>query len=164
MDKQSLVAQIESKIRGTAQVAERAAAAAAEVAREGATPHEATEDGRVAIEFGSLARGQGKRYERARAELQALQTFKPAPFAAGGRVAVGALVEIEDEDNGEGRTFFLAPVGAGLELTMPGGDGFVSVVTPTSPVGRMVVGRRVGDIVEVTVEGQTRYWKIAYVG
>jgi transcription elongation GreA/GreB family factor len=163
MDKQTLVAQLESKIRGTAQVAERASAAAAEVAREGATPHEQREDARVAIEFGSLARGQGHRLERARAELAALQTFRPPTIARGGRVQVGAVVEIEDEDNGEGRTFFLAPVGAGVELTAPGGDGFLTVVTPASPVGRRVVGRRVGDVVEVTVEGETRCWKIVCV-
>jgi transcription elongation GreA/GreB family factor len=163
MDKRTLVAQLESKIRDTAQVAERASAAAAEVAREGATPHEQREDARVAIEFGSLARGQGHRLERARADLDALRTFRPPTIASGGRVAVGAVVEIEDEDNREGRTFFLAPVGAGVELTVPGGDGFLTVVTPASPVGRRVVGRRVGDVVEVTVEGETRYWKIVFV-
>jgi transcription elongation GreA/GreB family factor len=163
MDKRSLLDQLAATIRGTAQVAERASAAAAEVAREGATPHEQREDARVAIEFGALARGQGHRLERARAELEALEKFRPAPIARGGRVAVGAVVEIEDEDDGEGRTFFLAPVGAGVELTAPGGDGFLTVVTPASPVGRRVVGRRVGDVIEVTVEEQTRYWKIVWV-
>jgi len=54
-------------------------------------------------------------------------------------------------------------VGAGQELTVPGGDGFLSVVTPASPIGRAVSGRRRGDSVEVTVEGATRYWKIVWV-
>ena len=107
--------------------------------------------------------GQGRRLEKARAELALLETFRPAPLPQGGRIAVGAVVEIEDEDSGEGRTFFLAPVGAGLELTMPEGDGFLSVVTPNSPIGRAVLNRRRGDSVEVSVEGETRYWKIAWV-
>jgi transcription elongation GreA/GreB family factor len=163
MDKRLLLAQLESKIRDTAQIAERASAAAAEVAREGATPHEQTEDARVAIEFGALARGQGHRLERARAELDALKKFRAPAIPRGGRVEVGAVVEIEDEDNGEGRTFFLAPVGAGVELTAPGGDGFLTVVTPASPIGRRVLGRRVDDVIEVAVEGEPRYWKVVWV-
>ena len=163
MDKRLLLSQLEAKIQGTAQIAERASAAAAEVAREGATPHEQREDARVAIEFGALARGQGHRLERARAELDALKKFRPPAIPRGGRVELGAVVEIEDEDNGEGRTFFLAPVGAGVELTPPGGDGFLTVVTPASPIGRRVLGRRVDDVVEVTVEGEPRYWKVVWV-
>jgi transcription elongation GreA/GreB family factor len=163
MDKQDLLTQLQAKLQGTAQGAARASAAAAEVAREGATPHEQTEDARVAIEFGALARGQGHRLERTRAELDELRKFRPRAIPRGGRVEVGAVVEIEDEDDGEGRTFFLAPVGAGVELTAPGGDGFLTVVTPASPIGRRVVGRRVGDVVEVTVEAEPRYWKVVWV-
>jgi transcription elongation GreA/GreB family factor len=51
------------------------------------------------------------------------------------------------EDGDEGRTIFLAPAGAGIELTMPDGDGFVTVVTPASPLGKAVLGRRVGETV-----------------
>ncbi|HEY3359419.1 MAG TPA: GreA/GreB family elongation factor [Polyangia bacterium] len=163
MQKQNLVDQLVSKLRSSACIAAQASAAAAEIAREGATPQEKREDARVALEFGSLARGQGHRLEKARAELAVLETFRPAPLPAGGRIAIGAVVEIEDEDSGEGRTFFLAPVGAGVELTMPEGDGFLSVVTPGSPIGRAVLGRRRGDSVEVSVEGETRYWKVAWV-
>jgi transcription elongation GreA/GreB family factor len=78
-------------------------------------------------------------------------------------IAVGAIVEIEDEESGEGRTFFLAPVGAGMTLTGPGGDGLLSVVTPASPIGRAVIGRKVGDVIDVTVDGETREWQISYV-
>jgi transcription elongation GreA/GreB family factor len=37
------------------------------------------------------------------------------------------------------------------------------VVTPQSPVGRAVLGRRVGDTVEVTVQGEPREWTITFV-
>ncbi len=163
MDKQALVDQLAARLRQSACVAEQASIAAAEVAREGATPHEKTDDARVALEYGGLARGQGRRYERAKADLAALERFRPQPVASGGRIAVGAIVEIEDAEGQEGRCFFLAPVGAGTELTVPGGDGFLSVVTPASPIGRAVVGRRRGDEVEVTVDGESRYWKVTWV-
>jgi transcription elongation GreA/GreB family factor len=75
---------------------------------------------------------------------------------------LGAVVEVEDE--AQGRTLFLAPVGAGIELTGPGGDGFLSVVTPVSPIGKAVIGKRVGDTVEVMVQDEAREWTITYVG
>ena len=56
----------------------------------------------------------------------------------------------------------LAPVGAGVELVTPDGDGFLSVVTPSSPLGRAVLGRRVGDTVEVVIEREAREWTIVY--
>jgi transcription elongation GreA/GreB family factor len=62
-----------------------------------------------------------------------------------------------------GRTFFLAPAGAGIELTVPGGDGYLSVITPQSPFGRAVIGGVVGDVVEVKVGGELREWTISFI-
>ena len=90
--------------------------------------------------------------------------FRPTALAGTAAIGVGAIVEVEDADSGEGRTFFLAPVGAGITLTGPGGDGHLSVVTPASPIGRAVLGRRNGDVVDITVDGDLREWAITYVG
>ena len=162
MDKQFLVDQLTEQLRESAAVARRAGQAAADEARDGASPAEKREDARVHQENSTLARAQAERAQRAAAELSVLETFHPPNFAANGAVALGAIVEVEDGD--QGRTFFLAPVGAGVELTGPGGDGFLSVVTPKSPVGQAVLGKRVGDTVEVTVKGEPREWTITYVG
>jgi transcription elongation GreA/GreB family factor len=113
------------------------------------------------MEFAGLARGQKERAGRAAAELSTLETFRPASLPARGPISVGAIVEVED--GSQGRTFFLAPVGAGVELSVPDGDGFLSVVTPVSPIGKAVIGRRVGDTVEVMVQGEPREWTITYV-
>jgi transcription elongation GreA/GreB family factor len=161
MDKRYLVNQLSEKLRASAQVARKAGEAAAAEAREGATPAEKREDARVALEQGSLARGQAERAKKVAAELSTLDVFRPAPLPANGPVALGAVVEVEDDS--QGRTFFLAPVGAGVELVGPGGDGYLSVVTPQSPVGRAVLGRRVGDTIEVTVQGEPREWTITFV-
>jgi transcription elongation GreA/GreB family factor len=160
MDKKFLVEQLTEKLRESAQVARKAGQAAADEARDGATSSEKRENARVSQEYTSLARGQSARAERVRAEISTLETFRPGPLPKGARIAVGAIVEVEDE--GLGRTFFLAPVGAGVELTGPGGDGFLSVVTPVSPVGKAVLGRKVGDTIEVTVQGEPRDWTITY--
>jgi transcription elongation GreA/GreB family factor len=161
MDKRALVEQLATRLRETALSAQREGAACAIEAREGASPDEKRVDARVALEYSNLARAQSRRAERARDDLAALEGFRPPPLGRGAPVAVGAVVEVEDGD--EGRTLFVAPVGAGEELTMPGGDGFLTVVTPASPLGRAMLGRKVGDSVEITVQGEAREWTVTYV-
>ena len=157
----NLLAQLVARLRETAYTARIAMDAAALEARDGATAAEKREDARVSQENSNLARGHMARLDRATDDLAALEKFRVPQRAPKAGVALGAVVEVED--GGEGRTFFLAPVGAGIELTGPGGDGILSVVTPASPVGRAVIGKNVGDTVEVAVKGETREWTITYV-
>ncbi|MFO0749756.1 MAG: GreA/GreB family elongation factor [Myxococcota bacterium] len=164
MDKAFLVEQLTTKIRESLGVAEREMTVAADAARDGEDAKERREDTRMAIEYSALAKGQERRAQAAHMALSQLETFRPGPIAKGGKVEMGALIEIEEEESGEGRTLFLAPVGAGIELTGPDGDGFLSVVTPSSPIGRAAWGRKLGDSIDVTVEGNTRTWEITWVG
>jgi transcription elongation GreA/GreB family factor len=156
MDKKALVDQLVKQLESSARAALASRDAAATEAREGATPDEKREDARAAHQL------QG-RAQQALADVDKLSTFRPAALGKAARISVGAIVEIEDADSGEGRTFFLAPVGAGMTLTGPGGDGLLSVVTPASPIGRAVLGRTTGEIVDVTVDGDVREWQITYV-
>jgi transcription elongation GreA/GreB family factor len=159
MDKRFMVEQLAQRIRDSARVAMREHDAAASEARDGATPDEKRSDARVALEFSNLARAQGRRATAALDDLAVIEAFRPC--SAGPKVALGDILEIEDGD--EGRTLFLAPVGAGIELTMPDGDGFVTVVTPASPLGKAVLGRKVGDTVEVVVKGEAREWTVTFM-
>lgn len=161
MNKQELIAQLVTQLEASARAALDARAAAAMEAKEGATPDEKREDARAAHQLQTLGGAQQRRAQKALAEVDALQTFRPPAQMA--TINVGAIVEIEDEESGEGRTFFLAPVGAGMTLTGPGGDGVLSVVTPVSPIGKAVIGRRAGDVIDVTVDGEVREWQISYV-
>jgi len=163
MDKQMLVDQLRTQLSTAARAALASRDAAALEAREGATPDEKREDARAAHQLGTLGKAQQKRAQEALAAADALVSFKPGALAGTARIAVGAIVEIEDEERGEGRTFFLAPVGAGITLTGPGGDGHLSVVTPVSPIGKAVLGKKSGDVVDVTVEGDVREWQITFV-
>ena len=164
MDKQDLVAQLSRQLESSARAALVARDAAVTEARDGATPDEKREDARAAHQVGTMGKLQQKRAQQEMAEVDALATFRPRPLPATAAIGIGAIVEIEDEESGEGRTFFLAPVGAGVTLTGPGGDGVLSVVTPASPVGRAVLGKKAGDVVDVTVDGDLREWQISFVG
>lgn len=162
MDKSWLCEQLRSQLGTSVHVAAKAARDAAHEAKHGASASEKRANARVNQEYSNLARAQKSRAERAKHELDALEAFHAPPFGPGQPIALGALVEIEDE-RGEGRTLFLAPTGAGVTLTGPGGDGFFSVITPASPIGRALMGRRLGDEVEVMVRREVREWTITYV-
>ena len=69
-------------------------------------------------------------------------------------------MSVEAGEAEEERSLFLLPVGAGEELEGPGGDGFVAVATPSSPIGRALLGARVGDSVEVVVAGRDSEWTV----
>ena len=163
MQKSPLVQQLSDQLRQSARVASTAGRNAAREAESGATAAERRENALASREYANLAKGQTQRAALVRHELDQLERFRPAPLGASARVELGAVVEIEDEETGEGRTFFLAPVGAGRVLTGPGGDGVISVVTPASPVGAAVLGRRRGDVIDVSVRGEVHEWTITYV-
>jgi transcription elongation GreA/GreB family factor len=168
LDKKQLVEQLATRLRESDEVARRAGAEAREAARSLQTESEKKEDGRAAIEYGSLATGQTARSRKVQEELQQLAAFfnRGIPtFARTSPVGLGAIVDVsvEGEHGEQERTFIVLPVGAGTELTGPGGDGFLSVITPASPVGRALIGKRAGDYVEVTINRETREWKLVEV-
>ncbi len=148
MDKTFLVEQLGEKLRAAVQRTHRSVTEAREDARSGAAR---------AV---NIARAHGERSAQAREALDALDSFRARPLQRGERIGLGAVVEIEDGE--AGRTLFLAPVGAGEELTGPDGDGLFQVVTPVSPFGRAVMGKRVGDVVEVTLQGELTEWTITF--
>lgn len=146
-------------------IAQRAGRDAQDAAAHMATESEKREDARVAIEFGSLAAAQGDRWRQSREALEQLDLFvkRPVPdYSRGVAIGLGAMVDISSEE-GE-RTFILLPVGAGTELAGPGGDGFVSVITPASPVGKALVGKRAGETFDVQIKSEWHEWTIVDVG
>ena len=127
------------------------------------------EDAKSAAVEGRLATGHRRRRKQAVAEMEALLAFSESGvrrFRPTDRVDLGALVDvrIEDEAGEEERTLFFLPVGAGVELSGPGGDGFVVVVTPRSPVGKALTGAREGDSFEIAIDGRDREWTVVDVG
>ena len=149
MDKTFLVRQLGEKLRAAVQSAHAASEEARADARSGAAR---------AV---NLAKGQGLRSVAAREALDALDGFHARPLSRGEPIGLGAVVEVEGELGG--KTLFVAPVCGGEELTGPDGDGIFQVVTPVSPLGRALMGKRTGAQVEVTVGGEPVEWTVTYV-
>jgi transcription elongation GreA/GreB family factor len=145
MDKAALVAQLAARLKDIFDQAARSAEDARLDAKSGASR---------AV---NLAKGTRQRLEAAEAAWAAVAEFQPKPLERG-RIGLGAIVDVQDEESG--KTLFLAPAGAGEELTGPGGDGFLQVVTPGSPLGKALLGKKAGDVVEVTVKGELAEWDI----
>lgn len=144
--KQALLEALEATLR----VLEQAYADA----REGATHDEAKPENDKdtrALEASYLARGQALRIEELRgaiAEVRAMPLWAPQ-----GGAALGTLI-CAKEGGGEAR-FFLAPHGGGTKL--PGG---AQVVTPRSPLGLALLGKRSGDECELSLGGRRRELEI----
>lgn len=102
-----------------------------------------------ALEQSYLARGQALRVEAMRVAVAETRAMPLRDFTARDPVALGARVSLDDE--GTSRTVFLAPHGGGTSL-----EGGVQTVTPASPLGRALLGRRVGDVIETVTAGRTR--------
>lgn len=123
------------------------------VVLEGATHEEAKPENDKdtrALEQSYLARGQAMRIEELRAGLGAVQTMALRAFGEGVPAALGALVSVDE--NGQERRFFLAPHGGGAALA----GASVQVLTPESPLGRALLGKRAGDECEVNAGGRAR--------
>jgi hypothetical protein len=170
LDKRELLQQLRRHYRERLGMARRAAADAHDAARTVATESEKKEDARAALEFGSIASGQAQRSQGTVEELEQIDRLlrRELPrFAANSPVGLFAVVDVlmtSESGAEEGRTFFVLPLGAGTELVGPGGDGFLSVITPASPVGKALMGKRAGDGTDVQLKDGLREVEILEVG
>lgn len=126
------------------------------------------DDVKSAIDSGRMAVAHGERRERAKQDIDRLIAFaarelKALPPTA--KIGLGAMVDvrIESDEGSEERTLFVLPVGAGSELEGPGGDGFLSVITPASPVGQALQGAVAGDCFDLRIAGVEREWTVVDV-
>ena len=103
------------------------------------------------LELSYLAAGQAVRVRDLEQACRALAVCPVEPRADDEPIRVGALVTISSE--GVTQQLFLLPAGGGITVGSPEP---VSVTTPASPLGRALLGQRVGSSVDVVVAGKTR--------
>lgn len=113
----------------------------------------------LGLEAAYLAQGQARRLAECEADLIAFQNLTPRTFTQDDAVAVGALIQLEDED-GETQFLLLGPAAGGLKITWNGLD--IVVITPHAPLGKALLRAAVGDEIAVTPGAkQKRYEVIA---
>ncbi|HWU85717.1 MAG TPA: GreA/GreB family elongation factor [Kofleriaceae bacterium] len=152
IDKAALRAELLQTLAGALETARAAHAAAVAGAIDDEARPENDKDTR-GLEQSYLARGQAQRVAELEAASTEVGTLALRAFGAADRIAMGALVLVEED--GREHRFFVAPHGGGTVLA-----GGAQVVTPGSPLGRALLGRRVDDEVEVRLPGKLRSFVI----
>lgn len=131
---------------------------AAKAAHAAATHEECVPDNKydtTALEASYIAQGQANRAQDIRLSLEVYRSLTLLEFDDESPVRLTALVTLEDEA-GNQRRLFLGPKAGGMKI--PDGDGEIVVITPASPLGRSLMGKRSGDEIEAgDAAGKTTY-------
>jgi transcription elongation GreA/GreB family factor len=147
--KQELVGALVTKLQGELETMRRAARDAREAATHEEAKPENDKDTR-ALEASYLAGGQAARVRDLEAAIKVVAGMKLLELDPGKSIVLSAVVTLEDE-NKVRATFFVAPFGGGtmLKAALGASSTSVQVVTPPSPLGRALLGRTEGEVIEV---------------
>ena len=97
------------------------------------------------LETAYLASSQARQATATEEALAAYQTLKLAKFTAKSPIGLTALIELES--HGERMWYFLGPKGGGIEIKD------VLVITPESPIGHELMGRKTGEQFKFHAQG-----------
>jgi transcription elongation GreA/GreB family factor len=100
------------------------------------------------LESSFLARGQAKRVEELTVALDSLQMLPLKRLRGRSPVQLGALVGLRAADGGM-RTLLFGSAAGGETIGVDGED--ITVVTSGSPLGQAVMGKTVGDRIEIRI-------------
>ena len=135
---------------------------AAQTAHEEATHEESKPEDQYdtrGLEASYLAVAQAQRAAELQQLLNTLKYLPLQKFEKADPIAVSALVELACDD--VNTWYFIIPGGGGLSVTIEGKK--VLVVTPHSPMGDSLLGRKAGDAFEVEARGAAREYEILSV-
>jgi hypothetical protein len=151
----SLIAHVEGEIATMRKAAYDAAAAAT---HEEAKP-ENDKDTR-ALEASYLAAGQAARVRELEMALKLLLQLELRDIGKTTPICASAIVTLED-DEGVRSVFFMSPHGGGVRLDLEGTS--IQVVTPQSPLGKLLLGRTHGEVIELRGKSGLREMSIVDV-
>ena len=137
--------------------------AAAKAAHEAATHEECAPDNKydtTALEVSYIAQGQANRAQEIKIALDAYRSLTLLDFDDDTPIRLTALVTLEDEE-GNQRRLFLGPHAGGMKI--PVDDGEIVVITPSSPLGRSLLGRQAGDELEAGEYGLAATFTVVQV-
>ena len=141
MDKAALLAAILEKLRDDFEQRQRAS----KQTRAGSSDSESRAENKydtLSTEENYLADGLAKQALAAAQAAATLEKLRLADYGPDAAIDLGALVEVEFSDRSR-EWFFLAPAAGGTEIAHDGRA--VTVLTPESPLGAQLLGRRTGE-------------------
>ena len=155
LEKREIILALEAEIARESAIIAKAARDAREAATHEESKPENDKDTR-GLEQSYLARGQAQRVAENEAAIGDVNALALREFGPKASIAMSALVTV-DEDGTE-LVVFLSPAGGGNVLA-----GGVQVVTPSSPLGRALLGKKVDDDVELQLPGKLRSFVVSAI-
>lgn len=116
------------------------------------------------LEASYLARGQSLQIVETEVARALFDSLELRDFGPQTPIHMGALVELETEQAAgtpERALYFIGPKAGGTEIVHA--KKSILVLTPESPLGREVMGKRQGDSFQFSRGGQTRHCRIVAV-
>jgi len=154
---------LQSKIIQVLEEAQQAATKAALQAHATATNKESVAENKYdtfGLEASYLAHGQAKRVAEYEEALLAYKSLGVISFNADSAIALGSLVQLEDEE-GMTQCLFLGPSAGGLKFDFE--DKEITLITTSSPLGEALIGRCAGDEVEMKLAGKNRFYEVVAI-
>ena len=158
MNKRAVIKKIIARLTDELGVYFRAANASREEATHEQNKAENKYDTR-GLEASYLARGQSKQVAEIESAIAEFEKLPARKFGANQPVDLGALVELET--NGEHSFYFLGPRAGGTEIVHEKTE--ILVITPQSPLGEQLVGKKQGDRPQLTLGGMRQQYRIVTV-
>jgi transcription elongation GreA/GreB family factor len=158
LNKRAVIQKITAKLVAELEVYFRAAHASRTEATHESSKAENKYDTR-GLEASYLARGQSKQAAELEAAIAEFEKLGAKKFADGDAIAVGALVELEH--GGEQSIYFLGPRAGGTEVLHDRKE--ILVITPQSPLGEQLLGKKSGEPLQLKLGKETRPAKILRV-
>ena len=111
------------------------------------------------LEASYLAHGQARQAAEIGEAILRFESLAARPLATPNAVDLGALVEVDCR--GARTLYFIGPGAGGTEIELDNQE--VLVLTPASPLGRQLLGRRPGDRVKTELAGARQEFRVTAV-
>ncbi|HXA45646.1 MAG TPA: transcription elongation factor GreAB [Candidatus Angelobacter sp.] len=148
MNKRAIIKKILGKLADELEVYFRAARFARAEATHEQNKAENKYDTR-GLEASYLAHGQSKQAAELEAAIADFENLKARAFGVNEPIDIGALVELEM--GGDNSLYFIGPRAGGTEVLHDRKE--ILVITPQSPLGGQLAGKKAGDQVQVSFGG-----------
>ena len=158
MNKRALIKKIVAKLADELETYFRAAQFSRAEATHESSKAENKYDTR-GLEASYLARGQSKQAAEIKSAIAAFEELPAKKFGADDMIDLGALVELEQ--GGECSFYFIGPRAGGTEVLHDRKE--ILVITPQSPLGAQLVGKKAGENFQLALGGTKQAAKIVNV-
>lgn len=138
---------------------------AALAAHEASTHEENIPDNKyetLALEASYIAQGQANRAQEIRRALETYKQLVLVNFDDTDAIGLTALVTLASPE-GTIRTVFIGPLEGGMKIIDKLNGTEIVVITPASPLGRDLIGKRAGDSVRIGIGRERNEFEIVEV-